>query len=118
MLTPRAARALVGAGLLVPFQTLSLDFLTDLGKVISPIPLIIRDSKFCSAEPANETRGAWLQGHDHKGLEHKSQEVGWRAWFQEWGGPGGRGLLSVPPAFPSLPQTLSALFIFHLDKEF
>lgn len=82
MPTPRAARASVGAGLLVLFQMLSLGFLTDLGKVISPLPLILKDSGFCSAEPANRTqRRASLQVHDHKGLEHKSQKLSWRAWL-------------------------------------
>lgn len=104
MLTPRPARASVGADLLVPFQGLSLDFLTDLGKVISPIPLIIRDSKFCSAEPANETRGALLQGHDHKGLEHKSQEVGWRAWLREWGAQEGGAAGCTPCLSLSCPN--------------
>lgn len=40
MLTPRAADAPVEPGLLVLLQTMNLSFLTDLGKVISPLPLI------------------------------------------------------------------------------
>lgn len=61
VLTPRAAPASVGAGHLILFQRLSLGFLTDLGEVTSPTPLV-KDGIFCSAEPVNKTLRALLQG--------------------------------------------------------
>lgn len=52
--------------LLVLFQRLDLGFLTDLGKIISPIPLIIKESKFYPNESVNKTLRASLQVHDSK----------------------------------------------------
>lgn len=49
----------MGAGHLILFQRLSLGFLTDLGKVTSPTPLV-KDGIFCSAEPVNKTLRALL----------------------------------------------------------